>query len=177
MTRRPPRYDVPKAAPPPLRLVQEFVNSVDLENGREWLGDWLRGQGVRASAADLGRATRAREALRELLQANNGESPHGDPWSLLSGVAAAAELTVDFAGPTLRPRAPGLDGVLGQVVAVAFTAMVDGSWARLKACRNHRCGWAFYDHSKNRSASWCSMQLCGNRAKLRAHRERKRSAR
>src|SRR5262245_60837454 len=34
---RSPRYDVPKAAPPPLRLIQEFINTVDLENEREWL--------------------------------------------------------------------------------------------------------------------------------------------
>src|SRR5207248_6687928 len=33
-----PRYDVPKAAPEPLRLVQRFVNTVDHENRREWIG-------------------------------------------------------------------------------------------------------------------------------------------
>jgi predicted RNA-binding Zn ribbon-like protein len=38
--------------------------------------------------------------------------------------------------------------------------------------RNHGCRWAFYDYSKNRSASWCLMQLCGNRRKIRAYRER-----
>ena len=61
---------------------------------------------------------------------------------------------------------------LDDVVAAAFGAMLDGSWARLKACRN--CHWSFYDYSPNRSAAWCSMQLCGNRAKTRAYRRRKR---
>jgi predicted RNA-binding Zn ribbon-like protein len=51
--------------------------------------------------------------------------------------------------------------------------MVDGSWSRLKACRNHGCRWAFYDYSRNRSASWCSMQLCGNRTKTRTYRRRR----
>jgi predicted RNA-binding Zn ribbon-like protein len=50
--------------------------------------------------------------------------------------------------------------------------MTDGTWKRLKACRNHGCRWAFYDYSKNRSGSWCSMQLCGNRTKTRSYRRR-----
>jgi predicted RNA-binding Zn ribbon-like protein len=62
---------------------------------------------------------------------------------------------------------------LGEVVAIALTAMLDGSWPRLKVCR--KCEWAFYDNSKNRSGSWCSMQLCGNRTKTRAYRARKKT--
>ncbi|MDQ3777760.1 MAG: CGNR zinc finger domain-containing protein [Actinomycetota bacterium] len=48
--------------------------------------------------------------------------------------------------------------------------MRDGSWQRLKTCRN--CGWAFWDESKNRSGVWCSMQLCGSRLKVRRYRNR-----
>ena len=32
-----PRYDVPKAAPEPLRAVQLFVNSIDREHELDWL--------------------------------------------------------------------------------------------------------------------------------------------
>jgi predicted RNA-binding Zn ribbon-like protein len=53
--------------------------------------------------------------------------------------------------------------------------MLDGTWGRLKACRN--CHWSFYDRSPNRSATWCSMQLCGNRTKTRAYRRRKSTSR
>jgi predicted RNA-binding Zn ribbon-like protein len=60
---------------------------------------------------------------------------------------------------------------LGEVVAIAFAALFDGSFARLKACRN--CHWSFYDYSPNRSATWCSMQLCGNRRKTRAYCRRR----
>ena len=63
---------------------------------------------------------------------------------------------------------------ISDVIAVALTTMLDGTWRRLKVCRN--CQWAFYDTSKNRSGSWCSMQLCGNRLKTRAYRTRRRSA-
>ena len=47
MPRKPPRYDVPNAAPEPLRFVQEFVNTVNLETGEDWLADWLDGPGRR----------------------------------------------------------------------------------------------------------------------------------
>jgi len=58
---------------------------------------------------------------------------------------------------------------------VAYTSMADESWNRLKACRLDDCQWAFYDQSKNRSRTWCSMKVCGNRAKARAYRERQRA--
>jgi predicted RNA-binding Zn ribbon-like protein len=64
---------------------------------------------------------------------------------------------------------------LDAVVAVALNAMLDGTWGRLKACRN--CHWSFYDRSPNRSGTWCSMQLCGNRTKTRAYRRRKTTGR
>jgi predicted RNA-binding Zn ribbon-like protein len=45
----------------------------------------------------------------------------------------------------------------------------------MKACALHdSCEWAFYDWSKNRSGTWCDMAVCGNRAKARAYRERRR---
>jgi predicted RNA-binding Zn ribbon-like protein len=177
MPRKPPRYDLPHAAPEPLRLVQQFVNTINLEQpGEEWLADWLEKEGVAAEADELAGASLVREALRELLHANNSFPVEGDPWGVLGRAADAARLSVDFSSPALVARADGLDGALGKVLAVAYTAMADGSWQRLKACRNHGCRWAFYDRSKNRSASWCSMQVCGNRSKIRTYRERHAAA-
>jgi predicted RNA-binding Zn ribbon-like protein len=54
--------------------------------------------------------------------------------------------------------------------------MRDGTWDRMKACRADDCEWAFYDSSRNRSGTWCSMEVCGNRAKARAFRARHRPA-
>ena len=76
-----PRYDLPKAAPPPLRLVQLFVNTVDLEHEREWLDDpdallaWARERnlvpaGTKFSRRDLRHALELREAFRALLGSN-----------------------------------------------------------------------------------------------------------
>jgi predicted RNA-binding Zn ribbon-like protein len=87
---------------------------------------------------------------------------------VLNRAAAAAHLTpvLDEDGHAqLLPRAAGLDGALGLVIAAAYDAMVDGSWARLKACPREVCHWVFYDASRNRSARWCAMSVCGNRSK------------
>ena len=104
--------------------------------------------------------------------ANNRHAGERDPHPVLERAAVAAKLSLDFRAPGLVPRAPGVDGAIGRVLAVVYASMHDGTFRRLKACRNHDCRWAFYDYSKNRSASWCSMQLCGNRTKIRAYRRR-----
>jgi predicted RNA-binding Zn ribbon-like protein len=181
-----PRYDVPKAAPAPLRLVQLFVNTADLENKREWLPDpnalarWaqereLMPAGAPFSRRDLRRALELREAFRVLLAANRSGRRAPDALEILADAARAGRLTVAFdhgGSPKLVAQAPGVDGLCGQLVAVAVAGMLDGTWERLKACRN--CRWAFFDESKNRSGRWCSMALCGNRRKTRAYRRKRR---
>lgn len=161
-----PRYDVPKAAPEPLRRVQLFVNSQDVEHGVDWLPDWLAENGL--VEGGLERARELREALRLLVLANNGRPLDVGAVALVNEAGARLSLRLEPAG-TLSVSAGG--DALDEVVAVAFRAMLDGTWGRLKACRN--CHWSFYDYSPNRSATWCSMQLCGNRTKTRAYRRRK----
>ena len=160
-----PRYDIPKAAPEPLLRVQQFLNSIDLEKEVDWLPGWLDERGL---APELERARTLRSALRELAIANNGDPPAPAALEVVNRAAARLAPRVDAGG---RLRIVGDGGALDGVVASALEAMIDGSWARLKACRN--CHWSFYDYSPNRSAAWCSMQLCGNRAKTRAYRRRK----
>jgi predicted RNA-binding Zn ribbon-like protein len=164
-----PRYDVPKAAPEPLREVQQFINSVDLEHELDWMPDWLEERGV--SASELKRAQALREGLRALVLANNGVALDPQALELVNDVAARLPLQLEPDGRlTIGAARDAIDGV----VAIALGAMLDGTWSRLKACRN--CCWSFYDYSPNRSATWCSMQLCGNRKKTRAYRSRRRNA-
>jgi len=137
-----PNYDLPNPAPEPLRRVQLFVNSTDRENDREWLPAWLEEHGLPAS--DLARATRLREAFRALLHVNS-----------VGGSARDAELVVNEAARDVnvevRDGSVALVGAnpLGEVTAIALTAMLDGTWRRLKVCR--KCEWSFYDYSKNRA--------------------------
>jgi predicted RNA-binding Zn ribbon-like protein len=160
-----PRYDIPKAAPPPLREVQLLVNSVDLHSEEDWLPAWLAERELPASEA--GRAKALREALRALVLANNGIAPGPDALAVANAAAKRVSLQVDAAGRlTVATGGDALDRVL----AITLDAMLDGTWGRLKACRN--CRWSFYDYSPNRSATWCSMQICGNRSKTKAYRRR-----
>ena len=165
-----PRYDLPHAAPEPLRVVQRLVNTTDRQHGREWLAspeDVAAVIGRDLADVDIERVRKLREALRRLLLMNNGEPVDAEAVTMFNAVATQLELRLDDAGKLDVASADGL----GRVVAIAVGAMLDGTWLRLKACRN--CAWAFYDYSKNRSAVWCSMQLCGNRLKTHAYRSRK----
>lgn len=173
-----------------LRVIQSFVNTLDVEDGQNSLegprslAEWLVakrmiGQRSDLSAADLGRARELREALRALLLANAGEPLDPTAPETLSRIGRTALLQTRFddAGAAhLEPAAPGIDAALARLLAHVVTAMTDGSWVRLKACRSDTCRWAFFDASKNRSGAWCSMAVCGNRSKVRSYQRRRRGA-
>jgi predicted RNA-binding Zn ribbon-like protein len=172
-------------APGDLELIRLFVNTLEVESGDDALSSpvvlqaWLRehglGRGAEAAPADLHAARRLCEALRSLLAENSGMHVRKDAAVTLNRAAGRARLALQFepAGRArLEPRASGVDGALGRLVAIAAAAMADGTWSRLKACRADDCRWAFYDHARNRSRQWCSMAVCGNRTKARSYRRR-----
>jgi predicted RNA-binding Zn ribbon-like protein len=147
---------------------------------RAWLAEHeLLPSGTSVDDDDLARALTVREALRALLLANNGAELDREAVATLNRAADESHLRVSFApgGDTaeLVPDEADVPGALSRILAVVYTAMADESWHRLKACRLDDCQWAFYDQSKNRSRTWCSMKVCGNRAKARAYRERQRA--
>ena len=178
-----------KAAPGPLALVQALVNTqygqgryahVELTNPeqlRAWLvAHQLLADGTPVTEGDFRRVLQLREALRSLLRANNETEMLTSQVDVLNRLTSNAPLTVRFHHdglPTLEPDITGVDGTLARLVGIVFTAMTDGTWPRLKACRNDRCQKAFYDTSKNRSGAWCSMAGCGSRLKARAYRHRR----
>jgi len=161
-----PRYDVPNAAPEPLRQVQLFVNSADRENGVEWLPDWLAEHGMQG---ELERARGLRESLRALAIANNALPLAGGAVEVFNEAARRLRFELDESG---RLRLAQIADPLDRIVEITLGAMLDGTWSRLKACRH--CSWSFYDKFPNRSGTWCSMQLCGNRSKTRSYRRRRK---
>jgi predicted RNA-binding Zn ribbon-like protein len=97
----------------------------------------------------------------------------------LNHLAGSSPLRVRFGDARhaiLEPDISGVDGALAQLLGITYTAMIDGTWERLKVCSNEHCQKAFYDISKNRSGTWCSMASCGSRLKARAYRSRKRAS-
>jgi predicted RNA-binding Zn ribbon-like protein len=184
-------------APGELGFVQAFINShydlefehgVDLFGTPDRLAAWLGPRdliGARESAAldarDVRRAIRLREALRSIARAN-GDPSSGAPADALGALDRAARgvaIVVRFtpAGPRFTGAGTvGIERAIALVVAITARAMIDGSWSRLKVCPGEDCGWAFYDQSRNQSGRWCSMGVCGGRAKARAYYRRRRGA-
>jgi len=188
----------PAAAPGRLELVRRFVNTRDIDRDTDafetatdlqrWLQDGdLLPDGNRVHAGDVDRTVEVREALRAMLLANHGTGSGGGRGSapappealhVLNGALRRAGQSVEFtAGPgwTTQPTEPtagAADAALGRLLGVVVNAMADGTWPRLKVCANDTCRWAFYDRSRARSARWCQMGACGNRAKQRAWRTR-----
>ena len=174
-------------APGELALVQDFVNSIDLTREEEELTDlnalrrWFVSRGLmqtreRLVDGDLARARAVREALRDTLATHTGAPPDERSRRLLNRAAATAPVALRLdagGGASLVPTQRGLDGALGRLFAIVQHASAEGTWERLKACPEHDCRWAFYDHSRNRSGTWCSMRVCGNRAKARSFRARR----
>lgn len=175
-------------APEPIRIVQRFVNSLDLEDGPEqWpdaaaLRGWLVEAGLldedlRVTDADHARAIALREALRALARANAGHALDDGAVATVNEAGRRARLQPeleDAATARLVPTARGVDAALGRIVAALHAGIADGSWPRLKACARDTCRWAYYDHSRNRSGQWCSMAGCGSREKnRRAYRRRR----
>lgn len=177
-----------KPAPGDLALVQAFLNTVDIESGRDdvatpaALSAWLARHGLLEAGApladaDLRFALRVREALRGLAFANHDGDRDPADLEILNRAASGARLRVRFegGGSALEPDPPGIDGAIARLLGIVHDAMAEGVWDRFKACRRDTCRWAYYDRSRNRSSSWCTMDVCGNKEKARAYRERKKA--
>lgn len=185
----------PGWASEPLWLVQRFVNTVELSDDHVHeeleaphdLRDFLaRYAGLEPDApvtpADLKRATDLRESLRVLLAANTVGEPCAskDVQQRLNREIERTRVRafIDDGGhPAFTVDTTGVSGALGRILAALLSAMDHESFHRLKACARHSCRWIFFDRSKNRSGTWCSMQVCGNREKVRAYRQRQSAAR
>ncbi len=190
-TALPPAHerDTTPPAPGDLELVRGFVSLHDhASDARDSiapspasLGWWLRDQGLlpeadHPSARDLRWAGEVLEALRSRVHENMGAPRDQAAVDVLDAAARTAGLQIRFGEATVRPSAGDVRGAVGRILAIAFLAELDGSWARFKECSSPTCRSVFWDRSKNRSGRWCTMQECGNRAKVRAYRDRERSA-
>jgi len=182
-----------KLAPPPLLLVQAFVNTLDLDLGTDVLAHadealvWLADAGLRAPeqpgvATDLQLARDVRESLRAMIARNTGGRPLTDaelrPLEQVTRqarprleVTSVGEVALGIEDPAQRLA----DGLAGLLLAIR-DAQADGSWDRLKLCGNPDCLWAFYDRSHSRRGAWCEMASCGNRLKNRNLRARRAQA-
>lgn len=188
------RYELPRA-PGGLGFVQDVLNTRptlhlrrphlsesdlldDLESAQRWLDgaleNWSVESGVPQNAVTLSEDDLDKlRALRADLNAviGRGDQAHGA--ALFPSASVAARMGSD-GGVLLEPRGEGARRVASIVLIEAFTAQRLDTWRRLKACRNDRCGVAFYDRSRPNSGVWHDASVCGNAVNLRASRARKR---
>ncbi len=170
--------------------VQDLVNTLDIETGVDaltadgGLDAFLTAHGLPPlTAADAPAALRTltelREALRTVCLAHTADTtPDPADARTLDRLLARGPLVLALdpdGAPALRPAAGlrGADRLVALLAAAVATAAADGSWRRLKACEAHDCRWVFYDRSPAGRSRWCSMAVCGSRAKMRSYRARR----
>jgi predicted RNA-binding Zn ribbon-like protein len=137
----------------------------------------------RAAARALRDARELREALYRIFAGlATGHRPRPVDVALLNAhlpgaharlriVAADDRFAWDSTG-----EAAALDGLRWLVARDAAVFLTSADLSRLRTCANPRCRWVFLDTTRNRARRWCVMAVCGNRAKVRRHRQRTRAA-
>jgi predicted RNA-binding Zn ribbon-like protein len=126
---------------------------------REWFRSFVRRHmGAPLTAAVL----RKLEPLNHLLER---DEIYRKVVALRDGAGSGLELE-----SSRRWRSPdSLLQPIGEVLAVLLT---EEDFSRVKACEGTSCTLLFADHTRGRTRRWCSMEICGNRAKQAAHRNR-----
>jgi predicted RNA-binding Zn ribbon-like protein len=158
-------------APGGLALVESLVNTLDIESGADAL-DTADGRAPFGLTQDqVPGARELRESLRATLLAHAGHPPHREV-TPLNDLLAAAPLLVAVDGTDGSAALAPADAapLLSRVAAAIAQALVAGTWTRLKACEAVTCHWAYYDRSPAGRGRWCSMAVCGARAKMRRYR-------
>jgi predicted RNA-binding Zn ribbon-like protein len=170
-------------------LLVAFVNTKEIEEGTDEIGDpgslrdWVEEQtGEYLPAPDEeahARVLALRESLRSFLRANNGVVAGERELAALREAAERSRYRTAFGADgrlTLVPARADLSGFEARLLLAIECLQAQGAWPRLKACTDEGCQWAFYDTTRNRSRTWCSMEECGNREKTRRYRARRGGA-
>lgn len=173
---------------PEIDLLVEFVNTRDLEEEtdaiadpaqlRTWIAEHAGEYLPDLDANDRRRLLDLRESLRALLRTNNGAEAEEQELQPLRDAAERSRYRLSFEGDgrlSLAPARADLSGFESHLLLAIERLQCEDAWPRLKACTDEGCQWAFYDATRNRSRTWCSMDVCGNREKTKRYRQRKAS--
>ncbi|KAA1010803.1 hypothetical protein FVF58_18240 [Paraburkholderia panacisoli] len=86
-------------------------------------------------------------------------------------VADVADGVVSFELRANR-RWKSAESLLLPIAELLARLVCEEDFAHVKACEGPRCTLMFADHTRGHARRWCSMAICGNRAKVAAHRAR-----
>jgi len=167
-------------APAPLRLIESLCNTATHLWGTDQLStmadanDWLRQNGfaeIRQPSC-LAELVAARELIRAFLIDRADEGVRARLNTLAQSCLGAPQLGP--AGSLTFSNGGAPSWPVGPVVEALFLHGLSGAGERLKACAAPDCHYVFYDHSRSRTGTWCDMNICGARHKMRRHRQRGR---
>jgi predicted RNA-binding Zn ribbon-like protein len=160
------------SAPGGLALIEALVNTLlDTTTGADTLGSAEVRERFGITEAGVDEARELRESLRATCLAHAGHPPHRTV-TPLGELLAKAPLRVVIDDRDGSAALVPLDDapLLSRVAAAIAEARADGTWSRLKTCEAEDCLWAYYDRSPAGRGRWCSMAVCGARAKMRRYR-------
>ncbi|MFJ2828056.1 CGNR zinc finger domain-containing protein [Streptomyces sp. NPDC087263] len=139
---------------------------------------------VHVTTGDLSYARTLREAVYRLVRTSmDGNPPDPDDITRVNEAAALPDLAPQLAAPD-DGSAPHLYWKAGHPGAAALATVARDAVlltggplpARVKECENPTCSLLFLDDSQARRRRWCSMDRCGNLAKVAGYRSRSRAA-
>jgi predicted RNA-binding Zn ribbon-like protein len=142
-----------------------------------WLEERFDDVDATVGAGDLRDALELRAAIaRAVTGMSRGEHPGPADVDVINLFAATPDIPPALTGGTrqagrLRAR-PGQ--ALSELAREAVVLISDEQHDRIRECAARDCAIVFYDESRSNNRRWCSMQHCGNRAKVRAHRAKAR---
>jgi len=146
------------------------------------LDDWFRRAGfsnldVESSFRDAEEALLLREAVYRTVRALIiHETPQADDVNRINATAAysLAVPQLDAASYGVQwESAHPIEACLAEVARDAVIIIGSSERHRLKLCANPGCQMLFLDNSPANRRRWCAMSICGNRAKVTLHRQRK----
>jgi predicted RNA-binding Zn ribbon-like protein len=158
----------------PLARFQTLRRPSDLER---WAADVAGAVGLRATQDDLEQAIRLQAAIWRVADSliDRRPVPEGDRKALNELAAQPCLVPRLLPGPTRRwASVQGARSLMSSVAQDAIDVLGGPRAARLKRCEGSRCALLFVDTSRSGRRRWCSMERCGNRAKVAAHRRRRK---
>ena len=153
--------------PKSIRVLLSLINPGGIVDSTAW------------SLHDHARMSEVREALQRWIASGSAPEPAVVESINRAGSAVPLKLVIDQSGSARLGSVSSspVDVAMGAVLDAVHEVVRLGLWGRLRICANPSCGWVFFDRSRNRSKVWCEMAECGNRAKARRYRARRRGAR
>ena len=134
-----------------------------------------------AAARALKKAVALREALYRIFTGlAGGRAPGAADLEVLNGSLPDALVRLRLAAGAegvawaWQGDRQALDRLLWPVARDAAVFLTSTDVSRLRSCANPHCRWVFYDGTRSGTRRWCTMAVCGNRAKLRRFRQRLR---